>query len=488
MRLAAALLLAWTAVAAAEPAKLPRPELRTGFIYRDPGAAPLIGGNTVYLNRCIGGCTIRPGEDDATANTSAAIQEAHTIPEFTGWRPGEWEEVVQCVKEVYSPFAVKVVTERPTTNELYEMVMISGGPGDAGFPDTVGGYGNILFPGCQPNPKGVAYVFTQFIDGWAQQVGGSRVYGICWVIAQETAHNFGLFHAYDYLDDGRSACNDPLTYRDDCGGQKFFRNKVARQGTYEACGTGMEGPCYCGGQENSHQKLLELFGPGTSLVPPPSVQVTSPAAGGALPASIITLAGSKRGVDRVELYLNGYKWKTAPGAVFGPAGQANPSSYSLAVPGELPNSTYDIVVKAYDDLGIVGVSPTVTVTKGAPCASADTCLKGQQCDNGRCFWEPAAGEIGEDCTYNQFCLSGLCAGTAEQTICTQDCVPGTADSCPPDMNFDCAETSPGHGVCFFKADDSGCCSVGDSRTGWIPGAFGALLFGVYVLIPRRKRS
>jgi hypothetical protein len=471
-------------VSSAAVADQKRPELRTGIVWRDP-SQPVIAGNTIFLNRCIGGCTIRPGEDDATANTSAAITAVANIPEFTGWQPGEWEEVVQCVKEIYSPFAIKVVTERPTTSELYEMVMISGSPGDAGFPDTVGGYGNILFPGCLPNPKGVAYVFTKFIDGWAQDVGGSRVYGLCMVIGQETAHNFGLFHEYDYLDDGRSACNNPMAYRTDCGGQKFFRNKAARQGTFDPCGTEAEGPCYCGGSENSHQKLLTLFGPGQSIVPPPSVNVTTPAAGGALPPSIIALAGSKRGVDRVELYLNGFKWKTMPGVTFGPAGQPNPSPYTIAVPGELPNSTYDIVVKAYDDLGILGTSPTVTVTKGAPCTSADTCLNGQQCEQGRCFWTPPTGEVGDSCTYSQFCSSGLCAGTQDQQICTQECVPGVADSCPLDSNLECAETSPGHGVCYFKPDSGGCCSANDISGAAPP--FVLAGFGLALILRKRRR-
>ena len=35
----------------------------------------------------------------------------------------------------------------------------------------------------------------------------------------------------------------------------------------------------------------------------------------------------------------------------------------------------------------------ITVTKGAACTSAASCLDGQQCENGRCFWEQPSGEI-----------------------------------------------------------------------------------------------
>ena len=45
------------------------------------------------------------------------------------------------------------------------------------------------------------------------------------LIAQEIAHIYGLDHEYSFVDGNSSACNDPMTYRDDCGGQKFFRNQ-----------------------------------------------------------------------------------------------------------------------------------------------------------------------------------------------------------------------------------------------------------------------
>jgi len=61
----------------------------------------------------------------------------------------------------------------------------------------------------------------------------------------------------------------------------------------------------------------------------------------------------------------------------------------------------DIVVKAFDDIEIEGDSAMVTVTKGAPCASAATCLDGQKCDAGKCYWDPPAGETGDACTYKR---------------------------------------------------------------------------------------
>ena len=449
--------------------------------------AGALGGQTIFLNHCVGGCTVRPGMDDASSDTSSIAKQVTTIAEYT-FQAGEWANILQCVKEVYSPFNVHVTDVRPA-GPPYEEIIVGGTPDDLMLPVGVGGIGSLQ-PGCAPNPKGVSFAFTSAIDVFAGEDGGSRVFGMCWIIAQETAHNFGLDHEYEFVEDGKSACNDPMTYRADCGGQKFFRNKIAKAGSTALCGTNADpaNVCLCGGNQNSHGKMIDNFGPGTSLIPPPSAVITLPAANGALGASVIASIGSKRGVERAEVYLNGYLWRTLPGAAFGPQGQVNPTAYQFTLPTEIPNSIYDIVVKGYDDLGILGTSATLVATKGPTggCATADTCLKGQNCANGRCFWDPPVGELGEPCPYPQFCKSGLCQGTADQSICTQDCIPGSADSCPnPDLS--CIESTPGHGICFFTPDSGGCCSVGDSSNAWIPGGLGALVFGFLVIRPRRRR-
>ncbi len=485
---AAASFVATTSIASADG----QVKLMTHMLDRPLPQLPAgaLGGQTIFLNRCVGGCTVRPGMDDAATDTSVVVTQQKTLPEYTGFQTGEWAQVVQCVQEVYSPFNVRVVDVRPAAGSIYEEIMVGGSPTDLGLPSRVGGIASVS-PGCAANPKGVAFAFTSSIDVFATEAGGSRIHGLCWILAQETAHNFGLDHEFEFVEDGRSACNDPMTYRADCGGQKFYRNKIARVGADAICGTNGDpaNACNCGMNQNSHGKLLDVFGPGTSTIPAPSAMVTFPAAGAALGATVTALSGSKRGVERAELYLNGWKWATKPGAAFAAQGQPNPSSYQFAVPGDLPISTYDIVIKSYDDLGVVGVSPTVTVNKGGPCASADTCATGQKCENGRCFWDQPVGEIGADCTYAQFCRSNLCQGTADQKICTQNCIPGTADSCPLDSGLECVESSPGKGVCFFKDTGGGCCSVDHSDHGWVPGALGALVFGAFVALrPRRRRA
>ena len=155
-------------------------------------------------------------------------------------------------------------------------------------------------------------------------------------------------------------------------------------------------------------------------------------------------------------------------------------------PGTVPNSLIDIKFRAFDDLGNFTDSAVVQVVKGAPCADASTCANGQKCEGGKCFWDPPAGELGDTCTYPQFCLSGICQGSTEQQICTQECIPGVEDSCPEDLT--CVQSAPGKGVCFFPGDDGGCCSVGHSGgVPWAHVAFATLMLGI-ILRPWRRRK
>jgi hypothetical protein len=196
---------------------------------------------------------------------------------------------------------------------------------------------------------------------------------------------------------------------------------------------------------------------------------------------VVVAAGAQRGVARVDLYFNGFKWAEAPGAAFGVNGQPSPSTYSILVPSALPSSIVDVKAVAVDDLGVSTDSATITVTKGAPCATASTCAKGQKCESGKCFWDPAAGEIGASCAYPQFCKSGICTGTADQQICTQSCIPGSTDSCP--AGFDCLMNGPNTGVCFFSSS-GGCCSVDRGGAWWLPVTLGLAVLG---LASRRRR-
>jgi hypothetical protein len=473
-------------IAAMSPASADVAKRPTLMIKDLPGtahavAAGSLAGATIFVNRCVGGCTVHAGFDNAPQDTSLVASQTSTFPEYTGFTGTEWQDVMACVTEIYSPFNVHVTDVRPSSGN-YEQIMVGGSPQALGLPAGAGGIGSIL-PGCTPNGTGMAFAFTSAIDIFAQEDGGSRVNGLCWIIAQETAHNFGLDHEYSFADDNTSACNDPMTYRADCGGQKFFRNRLANVGAFNLCGTDGDpsNACRCGKTQNSHAALLNVFGAGQSTTPPPTVNVILPAANVPLGAQVAAQAGSERGVARVDWYFNDWKWGSSKGAAFGMQGQPIPSTYQFTPPARLPNGTYDIVAKAYDDLGTETVSATVSSSKGDPCTEASSCLEGQKCEAGKCFWEQPAGEVGDKCSYNEFCKNNLCAGTDSTKICTQSCLPSDPMSCPDGL-----VCNTNGNVCFLPDDGGGCCSASDHTPPW--GAAAGSFLVVFLVLRRRSKQ
>src|SRR5690606_1274255 len=105
-----------------------------------PATASAIGelSPLLYLNRCRGDCTITGGIDDARAMSSSlpcnggascgggscfcsgSAEGTYTIKEFENYlgqtgadADDEWNQLVQCVREVYSPYNVMVTDSLP---------------------------------------------------------------------------------------------------------------------------------------------------------------------------------------------------------------------------------------------------------------------------------------------------------------------------------------------------------------------------------------
>lgn len=438
----------------------------------------------LYLNRCRGGCTITGG------NTNDARAHKTSIPPAGEYRVGEfataagltgaaadadWAAIVQCVKEVYSPFAI-TVSDVPPDGVAYNEAVIAGQPGDIARPFDNLGVAPIAVD-CSPQINVLSFTFANHHAG----TGDSRLRDICWTAAQESAHAYGLDHQYAFTD-GTSACRDVMTYRDDCGGQRFFRDQRAR------CGENATRACRCGNTQNSHRSLLGVFGAGTPVTTPPVVSITAPA-GGSIEAGTVVhaSAGAQRGVAKVELFLNGSRWNVVPGAAFGLTGQGDPvnhrNDYALSIPSDVPDGKIQIVVVASDDLGIATTSAPVEVVKGVLCTSASQCAAEQNCDDGRCSWEPPSGELGDECSYDQACKSWDCEPTGDGKRCVSDCEPDEPTSCPD--GFTCSDLGGGKGRCL-SLDAGGCCSAAPSSGQALVSAAFCLLVLVSVLRPRRQ--
>jgi MYXO-CTERM domain-containing protein len=429
----------------------------------------------LYFNRCVGGCLIKKGGLDDARLHASIVPDGPEGAEFLlqEFEHGDvvWNDFMQCVREVYSPFNVEVTDQLPTPGVPYNEGIIAGRDNDL----NESGFFGVAAVNGDCTSRSFALSFT-----FANDIGPNALF-LCSVAAQETAHSFGLDHSFEYLD-GRSACNDPMSYRGDCGGQRFFRNEPARCGEYapNSCGA-------CGSTQNTHTKLTTVIGVGTPLTAPPTLSVTSPITDTTITnsSSVVATAYSQRGIFRMELLLNGYKWAETKGVGFGPNGQPE-AAYSLVLPADVPDGVIDIVVRAKDDLGISTDSDVITVTKGAPCATADTCAEGQLCEAGKCFWEPAAGELGDECTFKQFCKTELCQSIdSGEARCTQGCVLGIADSCPE--SYQCLANSATGGVCWPSSDlEKGCLGCSNSRGGSTQGLLFAIGLGFLVFWRRRR--
>lgn len=468
-------ILFWASVSAAEPRRV---AVETPVEAFTPQAAGELA-STLYVNRCTGGCSITSaGINDATTQNTTippagtyTVREYSNVAQMTGAAAdAEWNAVMKCLREVYSPYAITVTDQLPDTN-AYNEAIVAGYPGDVGLGSDILGIAPLA-SNCSAQVRVISFSFANYHGAAA------RVQNICWTAAQESAHAFGLDHEYEFTD-GDSACNDPMTYRVDCGGEKFFRNRRAKCGEMAARG------CRCGASQNSHAKLVETFGPGTPITPPPTVAISVPVPNTTVSGNwfITTSAGSTRGVHKIELYFNDSRWLLIDGAVFGKNGQLNPTEYTVYAPAALPDGIIDIRAVAYDDLGIATSSSTITVTKGAPCQSDSNCLADQTCDAGHCRWAAPVGELGEACTYGQYCKSWSCLGDEGGRRCTQDCYTDEPTTCPSELTCLPIDKGP-QGLCW-PSDNGGCCSVGGDSNGiWIHVGLSALVLGWL----RRRRT
>jgi hypothetical protein len=478
------ILLALTATASADDSvfdiKLPTyMQMPRGNV---EAAAPGDISNIIFVNKCVGGCTVtKSGVNNAITNESFIPDgndgQSFQITQFA-YTDDVWNAVIECVRDVYSPYNVEVVTEDP--GEVAHHEVIAAGLGEEinrGDTLGVGGGGG----GCgEPSNNGMSFAFLN-------EFPQTQVEMMCQVIAQESAHSFGLpDHLYD--------CTDPMTYLtlaspNGCP-RRYFRNRPTPCGEFER---GVPG-CQCGGASvNSHVILLGVFGPGQTPAPP-TVAITTPTEGGSLidESIVIVDADSVRGIDHVELYLNGWLWATE--RVEGPFEPpfSYPTNFTLDPEGNFPDGVIDIEVRAYDDLGTM-TSATVRATKGSPCTDASQCLAGQTCDGeGRCLWPQPVGELGDACENDEYCIGpaiydGKCIGVNGEKVCVRDCYSGVNDDCPE--GFYCEETNAnlGTGVCIAGGgDDGGCCST--SRGGSPVGVLllGGVL-GLYWVGARRRR-
>lgn len=407
----------------------------------------------LFLNRCANGCTITSGNNDARYNTSSIVAGTSLV---SPWRHGDssWSELVQCVKEIYAPYDVQVTDVDPGDNVFHHEAIVAGRYTDIGYETPIGG---VAPSGCTPINNVISFTFA---NGYPNSPTA-----ICHTVGQESAHSYGLEHAYD--------CSDPMTYLPTCGRQ-FFRDATTPCGEFEPLSQ-----CRCGGTaQNSHRWLRTVLGENPMVVAGPTIAIQSPAEGEAVTAgfSIGATAAHMRGIGRVQMWINGTMYGEEES-------NGSPSSpYWFQTPAGLSDGIIDIEIRATNDIGTESVA-AVTVQKGAPCTSADSCEAGQLCEEGRCKFPTAVGELGDACVSDMECLSELCPKQGETGYCSQNCFPTATENTCPD-GFSCLEVNASRGVCWPKEDTGNCGCQSSSSAGQLGGL---LLICLVLLGLRRQR-
>lgn len=478
-RLGAAVLASLAMVSSAAAETRPRtlvvddPNIELGEL-TDQGLVPY---NTVYLNRCASGCTIKVGSSSSITD-SWSIPAQATLTKFP-FTDDNWTSVVKCVKDVFSPFKINVVETNPGTANHFEIMV--GGAGtdlDADW----GSYGGVA-PGAGTQcttylNNGLVFVFGKIYatPRGSTTCDASCEAEICATAAQEIGH---VWNKMDHV----QLAADPMTYFG-YQGRRYYQNTDATCGSdcmmglspYNQTCTGTNKqtrPCLCGGTtQNSYQTVKSLFGlgPGT----PPVTKITSPKLGESVQAGFNVFVDIQEDSDiltRVEFKIDG---QIVNSLTRGP--------YVFAAPGTIAEGTHRLEVIAYDGHLTPGAS-MVDVVVGPPCENEDDCNSvGDVCVGGRCVPGPSVtGGLGTTCSEGGMCASTQCASDGTDSYCVEACRTG---ECPPD--FGCLETGEDMGVCWPGYDDgSGSCGCQTSRGGPV-GMILALLMMV-VTCRRRRR-
>lgn len=402
--------------------------------------------NVIYLNNCKpGGCSIKAGFDNSLTNTSQIPQQTSNVSAFNG-SDATWQAVVNCVRETYAPFGVSIVDQRPASGN-YHMAIVAGSPGNIGEPNGVGGVSPF---GCGYLPNAISFSFANIYGGDVDQ--------ICWTVAQETAHSWGLDHKFDN--------RDPMTYLQSGPSRKSFQNQAGPCGTFSAAS------CQCGGSSmNSFAEIMDTFGGSTPT--PPTVHITAPtnnATGLDKGFQIKSDCTDDVAISKAELRIDNNLIATL---TQGP--------YIWTAPAALAQGMHTLEVTCYD-IGNTPSKDTIKASLGNPCSQSSDCATGTDvCVDGRCVrGSGAAGGLGTTCGTNTECASGSCTSDAGGNhYCVESCDPA-ADGCP--SNFTCIP-SGASGVCWPGGDGGGgvCSSGGNSGPAF-------LLMGIAaILVIRRRR-
>lgn len=407
----------------------------------------------IFLDNCQpNGCTLTPGSD-GTQNQSDIVQGQSLVSAYQG-SSSQWQQIVQCVQQTYAPFGVQIVTTRPGSG-AYHHAIVAGHAADVGEPQGVLGVSPF---NCGYIPNSISFSFAN------EEV--SNIYDICWTVAQETSHSWGLDHKFDN--------RDPMTYLGTGPQWKQFQNMAGSCGEYSARQCNCTYPTTGNAQENAYAVILATFGSSAPDTTPPTVKITAPTANASVMPGfqVVATVTDDIAVAKAELTIDGVS-----------AGALTSSPFQWNSPTSLGQGTHHLVVTG-TDLGGNTAMDSVDVMIGTSCTSGGCTDPMQVCIDGHCVAGPGnPGGLGTTCTMNSDCASGQCADDGMgHKYCVAPCDP-TKNQCP--SGFGCVAAGTG-GVCWPGADSGGG-GGGGCNTGSDGGVILLSLGFAAVLITRKRR-
>ena len=422
---------------------------------------------TVYLNKAGGTYVAGGSPTNAGANTISASHWQFgsrnvVIPAAT-LTGQDWPTIVSCVKEHFKRWNILVTETEPTSGDFIEATFGGKDGSEIGFP--VGGNNGALFgiattdSFCSLYKNGIAFIFEDTHVG-AFPAGANRNAEVCNTMVHEVGHVLGLEHlqgphehmSYVYINAGGppsaggTCTSAPLGLA--C---KDFVDATSGCGTVPGDGPN-NGPnnctCATGQLSSSGVRLSTLIGKRPVETMPPTLTVSAPGDAANLPPTfdVTATAMDETAMQDVAVYVDGVEEDRS--AI--PAG----SAYTLHVTN-VTEASHQLKVTATDGAGNeTSKTLTITVAKLA---------------------------TGENCIDSDSCHGGICATSATDMFCTEQCTVGT-DTCP--SGFDCS-TVGATAVCTpSPGDGGGCCSASSNGP---MGAAGMLALGVGLVLVRRRR-
>lgn len=418
-----------------------------GYIVADASHSQAAGlSRLFFLNRCRGGCTMYPGNENSTNNSSGIPSRISTVSEFR-YGDAAWDDVVQCVRDIFSPYDIQITDIDPGATDHMEAI-VAGYASEVQMPAGVLGVAPFS---CGYIERSISYTFAN--ENWY----AGDVNEICATIGQEVAHTWGLDHEL--------LASDPMTYLP-YNQRRYFQNVDAN------CGEDVARACACGGSptQNSVEDIAAVFGLDDPT--PPLVTITAPTNDESVEPgfAVRATATDDTGVLRAELFIDDELTQAVDSLPF-----------AFNAPSTLDVGRHSVKVVVYDTFSTPGEA-SVWVYVGEPCANNAACEDDEICFDGNCVAGPSVdGGLGSTCETSADCESSNCANDGVDAYCVSSC-DVERDKCP--SGFACLPSGAG-GVCWPGAsseENGGCCQSGNGL------ASITLSLGGLLLLGRRRRS